>query len=151
MSSFPGGASIRSLSLARVDLCERPESERRLGPAPICDATGIPARALPRTSTPLDTLRIGSPTRAWQFAVSMNRSCADFSRRISPTCRCPARCQRTVTTIQAALGHLLHVLRADGSGPARRVGLSPAIHDELARFASHLEHVCGLAEQDPRQ
>jgi hypothetical protein len=28
-----------------------------------------------------------------------------------PTCRCPARCQCTVTTVQAALGHLLHVLR----------------------------------------
>jgi integrase/recombinase XerD len=64
-----------------------------------------------------------------------------------PTCRCPARCQRTVTTVQAALGHLLHVLRADGRVPARRVGRSPTIHDELARFADHLEHVCGLAEK----
>jgi hypothetical protein len=31
--------------------------------------------------------------------------------------------------------------------PARRVGVSQAIHDELARFANHLEHVCGLAEK----
>jgi hypothetical protein len=47
--------------------------------------------------------------------------------------------------VQAALGHLLDVLRADGRIPERRVGLSPAIHDELERFTSHLEQVCGLA------
>ncbi len=62
-----------------------------------------------------------------------------------PTCRCPGRCQRTVVGVQAALGHLLDVLRADGRIPERRVGLSPAIHDELKRFTSHLEQVCGLA------
>ena len=62
-----------------------------------------------------------------------------------PTCECPGRCQRTVVLVKAALGHLLHVLRADGRIPARRVGPSPAIHDELDRFTSHLEHVCGLA------
>ena len=61
-----------------------------------------------------------------------------------PTCQCPGRCQRTVVVVRAALGHLLHVLRADGRIPARRVGPSPAIHDELERFTSHLEHVCGL-------
>ena len=64
-----------------------------------------------------------------------------------PTCRCPVRCQRTVTTVQAALGHLLHVLRADGRVQARPGGLSPAIQDELTRFTSHLEHVCGLADK----
>ncbi len=47
--------------------------------------------------------------------------------------------------VQPALKHLLHVLRANGSIPARRVGVSPAIHDELQRFAEHLDHVCGLA------
>src|SRR3970040_2407721 len=62
-----------------------------------------------------------------------------------PNCRCPGRCQRTRVVVQAALGHLLKVLRADGRIPERRVGLSPAIHDELARFTSHLEQVCGLA------
>lgn len=62
-----------------------------------------------------------------------------------PTCRCPGRCQRTVVSVQAALGHLLDVLRADGRIPERRVGLSPAIHDELERFTSHLDQVCGLA------
>jgi integrase/recombinase XerD len=61
------------------------------------------------------------------------------------TCRCPGRCQRTVVLVQAALGHLLCVLRADGRIAARRVGFTPAIHDELERFTSHLEQVCGLA------
>ena len=62
-----------------------------------------------------------------------------------PTCRCPGRCQRTLVVVQAALGHLLDTLRADGRIPERRVGLSPPIHDELERFTSHLEQVCGLA------
>jgi integrase/recombinase XerD len=47
--------------------------------------------------------------------------------------------------VQPALKHLLHVLRANGSIPARCVGVSPAIHDELERFAEHLDDVCGLA------
>ncbi len=62
-----------------------------------------------------------------------------------PTCRCPGRCQRTALVVRAALGHLLAVLRADGRIPARRVGLSPAVHDELERFARYLDAVCGLA------
>lgn len=62
-----------------------------------------------------------------------------------PNCRCPGRCQRTVVGVQAALGHLLDVLRADGRIPERRIGRSPAIHNELERFTSHLEQVCGLA------
>ena len=62
-----------------------------------------------------------------------------------PTCRCPGRCQRTVVIVQAALGHLLRVLRADGRIAARRVGPSLAMHDELERFTSYLEQVCGLA------
>lgn len=62
-----------------------------------------------------------------------------------PTCRCPGRCQRTVVSVQAALGHLLDVLRADGRIAARQVGLSPAIHDELERFTGYLAQVCGLA------
>jgi site-specific recombinase XerD len=60
-------------------------------------------------------------------------------------CRCPGRCQRTVVVVQAALGHLLDVLRAEGRITARRVGSSPAIHDELERFTGHLAQVCGLA------
>lgn len=62
-----------------------------------------------------------------------------------PHCQCPGRCQRTVVVVHAALGHLLDVLRAEGRITARCVGMSPAIHDELDRFTSHLEQVCGLA------
>ena len=62
-----------------------------------------------------------------------------------PTCRCPGRCQRTAITVQAALGHLLDTLRADGRISARRVGLSPAIQDELERFTGYLDDICGLA------
>jgi len=62
-----------------------------------------------------------------------------------PECRCPARCQRTVLMVQPALKHLLQVLRANGSIPARRVGGSPAIHEELERFTAYLDDVCGLA------
>ena len=62
-----------------------------------------------------------------------------------PNCQCPGRCQRTVVVVHAALGHLLDVLRAEGRITARRVGMSPAIHDELERFTSHLAQVCGLA------
>jgi integrase/recombinase XerD len=64
-----------------------------------------------------------------------------------PTCRCPGRCPRTTVVVQAALGHLLDVLRADGRIPARRVGVSPAIHDELERYGRHLDRVCGLASK----
>lgn len=62
-----------------------------------------------------------------------------------PQCQCPGRCQRTVVVVQAALRHLLDVLRAEGRISARHVGTSLAIHDELERFTSHLEQVCGLA------
>ncbi len=62
-----------------------------------------------------------------------------------PNCRCPGRCQRSLIVVQAALRHLLDLLRAEGRIAARCVGMSPAIDDELERFSSHLEQVCGLA------
>jgi integrase len=62
-----------------------------------------------------------------------------------PNCRCPGRCQRTIVVVQAALKHLLTVLRAEGRITVCRVGMSPAIHEELERFTSHLTQVCGLA------
>jgi len=62
-----------------------------------------------------------------------------------PNCRCPGRCQRTIVVVQAALKHLLTVLRADGRITVRRAAMSPAIHEELERFTSHLTQVCGLA------
>jgi integrase len=47
--------------------------------------------------------------------------------------------------MHAALRHLLRVLRADARIPARLLGRSHAIHEELERFTSHLERVAGLA------
>jgi site-specific recombinase XerD len=61
------------------------------------------------------------------------------------TCRCPGRCPRTAILVKAALGHLLRVLRAEDRISTRRVELSPAIADELDRFAEYLTSVCGLA------
>lgn len=62
-----------------------------------------------------------------------------------PTCRCSGRCQRTVVQVRAALTHLLRVLRADDHIAVRCVGPTRAIHDELARFTTHLDQVCGLS------
>lgn len=62
-----------------------------------------------------------------------------------PTCGCPGRCPRTVTLVQAALRHLLRVLRAENRISADRAGLAPAIHDELDRFTEYSARVCGLA------
>src|SRR5207244_2700429 len=47
--------------------------------------------------------------------------------------------------VQAALVQRLDMLRADRRIPDRRVRSSPAIHDELERFTSHLAQLCGLA------
>jgi integrase/recombinase XerD len=68
-----------------------------------------------------------------------------FVRSHLPECDCPGRCQRTAVLVQAALRRLLETLRADGRIPARHDGLSPAIHDELERFTTYLDTVCGLA------
>jgi site-specific recombinase XerD len=47
--------------------------------------------------------------------------------------------------VQAALSHLLRVLRAEDRIPGRRRGQSPALHHELDRFTEYLACVCGLA------
>lgn len=62
-----------------------------------------------------------------------------------PECKCPTPCQRNVTGVRPALGHLLHVLRQEGRIAARRPLVPSAIHDELERFDAHLDGVCGLA------
>ena len=90
---------------------------------------------------PSATLRTGSPRSIWRFEASTNRWYVDSSRRI---CQ-PADVLATVVVVQAALGHLLRVLRADGRIPARHVGRSRVMHDELECFTSYLEQVCRLA------
>jgi integrase/recombinase XerD len=68
-----------------------------------------------------------------------------FATEHLPSCTCPGHCQRSTHVVQAALAHLLRVLRNDGSISPQRVALPQAIHDELERFNVHLEQVCGLA------
>ena len=62
-----------------------------------------------------------------------------------PECKCPIPCQRNVTGVRPALGHLLDVLRQEGHIAGPRPVVPPAIHDELERFDAHLDGVCGLA------
>jgi integrase/recombinase XerD len=67
-----------------------------------------------------------------------------FVVRHLPACRCADRCQHTVETIQASLGHLLRVLRTKGCIPLAMTALSPAVQQEIDRFDQYLDRVCGL-------
>jgi integrase/recombinase XerD len=62
-----------------------------------------------------------------------------------PECKCPSPCQRNVTGVRPALGHLLRVLRQEGRIDGPRSVFPPAVHIELERFDAHLDGVCGLA------
>jgi integrase/recombinase XerD len=62
-----------------------------------------------------------------------------------PTCKCPSPCQRHVLAVRPALAHLLHVLRNEGRISGRKALVPQAIQDELDRFDTHLDTVCGLA------
>jgi site-specific recombinase XerD len=60
-------------------------------------------------------------------------------------CDCVGAFQHSRETVQAALGHLLRVLRSKGCIPARAASLGIAVQEELDRFDAHLDRVCGLA------
>jgi integrase len=60
-------------------------------------------------------------------------------------CDCVGRYQHCRVTVQAALGHLLQVLRSKGCIPARAASTTSAVQEELGRFQEHLDRVCGLA------
>jgi integrase/recombinase XerD len=62
-----------------------------------------------------------------------------------PVCTCSRRCQRRAVEMRAALSHLLPVLRAEGRIPAAHIQVPSAVHDELQRYDSFLEEICGLA------
>jgi hypothetical protein len=62
-----------------------------------------------------------------------------------PACDCAERCERSRESVQAALGHLLRVLRLDGSIPPAQNTVSREIQEELDCFDSYLDTVCGLA------
>lgn len=62
-----------------------------------------------------------------------------------PHCHCSSPRQNTVSTVRAALLHLLRLLRAqDLLGPRLPPG-PPSVQRELQRFLRHLEQVGGLA------
>jgi site-specific recombinase XerD len=69
-----------------------------------------------------------------------------FVTKHLPTCKCPSPCQRNVSAVRPALGHLLHVLRAEGCISEQPVLVPQAIQHELDRFDAHLDAVCGLAQ-----
>jgi site-specific recombinase XerD len=67
-----------------------------------------------------------------------------------PQCRCagPVSCARG--DLQAALGHLLAVLRANAVIGERMPGTTP-VDDELCRFDEHMDHVRGLVPKSRTQ
>lgn len=62
-----------------------------------------------------------------------------------PRCDCPAPAQRCRHQVRAALKHLLVVLRSNGDIPPRPDATPEPIRDEIRRFETHLDQVCGLA------
>ena len=67
-----------------------------------------------------------------------------FLEKHLPSCRCAARCRRSKTEIQAALSHLLTVLRAHGLIASKTCCVPTAIAAELQRFGAYLTEVRGL-------
>lgn len=68
-----------------------------------------------------------------------------FLTRHLPVCRCPSPCKRGVHEVRAALKHLLRVLRCEGRIAGPSVAIPAAIREELDRFDTYLDEVCGLA------
>ena len=60
-------------------------------------------------------------------------------------CDCAGPCQHTRETVQAALRHLLQVLRSKRSIPPKAASGTSAVQEELDRFGAYLDGVCGLA------
>jgi len=70
---------------------------------------------------------------------------AEFLGHHLPGCRC-ATSARHPTTVRAALGHLLVVLRAANAIAPRPLDMT-AVGQELRRYDQHMEQVRGLAEK----
>ncbi len=73
-----------------------------------------------------------------------------FLSEHQPACACPDPVRRVRHELQAALGHLLEVLKAGGvvlQYPAR----NSAIEQELTRFDAHMRDVWGLADNTRRK
>ena len=69
---------------------------------------------------------------------------AEFLNEHLPRCRCAEPVQRDRRSCNAALGHLLVVLRAQGAIAAPALSVTP-VDDELRRYDEHMDHVHGLA------
>ena len=67
-----------------------------------------------------------------------------FLNRHLPLCRCARRCQRARSTVGAALGHLLHLLRTERRIAPQRPPHPAAIAEEALRFEHYLTQVLGL-------
>ncbi|WP_376743755.1 tyrosine-type recombinase/integrase [Ensifer canadensis] len=67
-----------------------------------------------------------------------------------PACVCPDPVRRIRHDLQAALGHLLEVLKAGGVVP-QYPARNSAIEQELTRFDIHMRDVCGLADRTRRR
>ena len=61
-----------------------------------------------------------------------------------PQCDCARPVCRNRVELRAALGHLLHVLRAEAMIP-EAVPETTLVDEELRRFDTHMDHVLGLA------
>lgn len=62
-----------------------------------------------------------------------------------PVCRCAAHCRHARRSAQAALMHMLKLLRISGRIAPEASTDSPAINKELRDFEHHLTEVCGLS------
>lgn len=60
-------------------------------------------------------------------------------------CDCPVRIQRCRHPVRAALKHMLIVLRLNGDIPLQSDSTPCSIQEEIKRFESHLNEVCGVA------
>lgn len=69
---------------------------------------------------------------------------AEFLDEHLPSCRCSGAVQRNRTSLSAALGHLLVVLRARGVIAAPVVSRTP-VNEELGRYGEYMSRVRGLA------
>ncbi|MDL2411005.1 hypothetical protein PY650_36925, partial [Rhizobium calliandrae] len=67
-----------------------------------------------------------------------------------PACVCPDPVRRIRHDLQAALGHLLEVLKAGGVVP-QYPARNSAIEQELTRFDIHMRDVWGLADRTRRR
>jgi integrase/recombinase XerC len=86
----------------------------------------------------------------WMSQCQLNIECIDeelvsrFLDEHLPQCDCARPVCRNRVELRAALGHLLHVLRAEAVIPEAAPEMTP-VNEELRRFDAYMDHVQGLA------